>query len=46
MPGKRIHDLVHGLFQNIPSGVGSKRKDLRLAPKELSRVWKKGPVDS
>lgn len=30
------------LFQNIPSGVGSKRKDLKLASKELSRVMEKG----
>jgi tRNA-splicing ligase RtcB (3'-phosphate/5'-hydroxy nucleic acid ligase) len=33
---------VAALFQNIPSGVGSKRKDLKLAPKELSRVLEKG----
>jgi tRNA-splicing ligase RtcB (3'-phosphate/5'-hydroxy nucleic acid ligase) len=33
---------VTALFQNIPSGVGSKRKDLKLAPKELSRVMEKG----
>ena len=39
---KRIHDLVTALFRNIPSGVGSKRKDLRLTPKELSRVLQKG----
>ena len=39
---KKIHDIVHGLFRNIPSGVGSTRKDLRLAPKELSRVLEKG----
>lgn len=30
------------LFRNIPSGVGSKRKDLKLAPRELSRVLEKG----
>jgi tRNA-splicing ligase RtcB len=39
---KRIHDLLTALFRNIPSGVGSKRKDLRLTPKELSRVLEKG----
>ena len=39
---KRIHDLVTALFRNIPSGVGSKSKDLRLTPKELSRVLQKG----
>jgi tRNA-splicing ligase RtcB len=39
---KKIHDIVHALFRNIPSGVGSTRKDLRLAPKELSGVLEKG----
>ena len=39
---RRIHDLLTTLFRNIPSGVGSKRKDLRLTPKELSRVLQKG----
>jgi tRNA-splicing ligase RtcB len=39
---KKSHDIVHGLFRNIPSGVGSTRKDLKLAPKELSRVLEKG----
>ena len=39
---KKIHDIVHSLFRNIPSGVGSTRKDLRLSPKELSRVLEKG----
>ena len=38
----RIHDLLTTLFRNIPSGVGSKRKDLRLTTKELSRVLEKG----
>jgi tRNA-splicing ligase RtcB (3'-phosphate/5'-hydroxy nucleic acid ligase) len=33
---------VTALFQNIPSGVGSKRKDLKLGQKELSRVLRKG----
>jgi tRNA-splicing ligase RtcB (3'-phosphate/5'-hydroxy nucleic acid ligase) len=41
---KKIHDIVHGLFRNIPSGVGSTRKDLRLAPKELSGVLEKGAL--
>jgi tRNA-splicing ligase RtcB len=39
---KKIQDIVHALFRNIPSGVGSTRKDLRLTPKELSRVLEKG----
>jgi tRNA-splicing ligase RtcB len=39
---KVIHQLVDALFRNIPSGVGSHRKDLKLDPKELSRVLEKG----
>jgi len=39
---KLIHQLVDALFRNIPSGVGSHRKDLKLDPKELSRVLEKG----
>jgi tRNA-splicing ligase RtcB len=39
---KKIHDLVDALFVNIPSGVGSRRKDLKLNPKELAKVLKKG----
>jgi tRNA-splicing ligase RtcB len=39
---EKIHDLVDTLFVNIPSGVGSHRKDLRLNPKELAKVLKKG----
>ena len=34
--------LADSLFLNIPSGVGSKRKDLRLGKKELSQVLMKG----
>jgi tRNA-splicing ligase RtcB (3'-phosphate/5'-hydroxy nucleic acid ligase) len=37
-----IRKLVDGLFGNIPSGVGSKRKDLRLSHKELEKVLTKG----
>jgi len=37
-----IRKLVDGLFGNIPSGVGSKRKDLRLSHKELQKVLAKG----
>lgn len=33
---------MNALFQNIPAGVGSKRKDLKLNPDELSRVMVKG----
>ena len=37
-----IKKLVDGLFGNIPSGVGSKRKDLRLSQQELQKVLAKG----
>src|SRR5881628_2404217 len=33
-----MKDLVTDLFRNVPSGVGSHRKDLRLDVKELRRV--------
>jgi tRNA-splicing ligase RtcB len=38
----QIRKLVDGLFGNIPSGVGSKRKDLRLSQQELQKVLAKG----
>ena len=38
----QIKKLVDGLFGNIPSGVGSKRKDLRLSQQELQKVLAKG----
>jgi len=34
--------LVDGLFGNIPSGVGSKRKDFKLEKKELQKVLQQG----
>ena len=37
-----IRKLVDLLFNNIPSGVGSKRKDLRLSKSELRNVLVKG----
>jgi tRNA-splicing ligase RtcB len=37
-----IRNLVEALFRNIPSGVGSKRKDLRLSKAELKKVLAKG----
>ena len=37
-----IKKLVDQLFNNIPSGVGSKRKDLRLSQKELEKVLATG----
>ena len=38
----KTHKIVDTLFRNIPSGVGSCRKDLKLGPKELSKVFKDG----
>jgi len=38
----KIYDIVNALFANIPSGVGSRRKDLKLNPKELAEVLRKG----
>jgi tRNA-splicing ligase RtcB len=37
-----MRELVDGLFRNIPSGVGSHRKDLRLSETELQQVLKHG----
>ena len=37
-----IRKLVETLFRNIPAGVGSKRKDLRLSKAELKKVLVKG----
>jgi len=38
----RMRELVEALFVNIPSGVGSHRKDLKLNREEERRVLKKG----
>jgi len=38
----RLKDLADALFRNIPSGVGSRRKDLRLTQKELRKVLAEG----
>ncbi len=38
----RIEDLVEALFVNIPSGVGSHRKDLKLKRDEQRQVLRKG----
>jgi len=37
----KIHELVHGLFQNIPCGVGSSGR-LKLSQKDLKRVLECG----
>ncbi len=34
--------LIKALFQNIPSGIGSKRKDFRISAKQMNNVLKKG----
>ena len=38
----QMKKLVDSLFNNIPSGVGSKRKDLRLSHAELKKVLVRG----
>jgi len=38
----KIPDLVAGLFQNVPCGIGSRRKDLRLSHKDEVRVLERG----
>jgi tRNA-splicing ligase RtcB len=38
----RIKEIIDNLFTNIPSGLGSRRKDLKLSKDELKRVLKKG----
>ena len=37
-----IPELVNALFRNIPFGVGSQRKDLKLSGKQLDNVLAKG----
>lgn len=39
---EQIRVLVDTLFRNIPSGVGSHRKDLKLSSQELGRVCTEG----
>ena len=39
---KHVPDLVQLLFTNIPSGVGSRRKDIKLNEKELKKVLRNG----
>ena len=34
----RIKEIVQALFRNIPSGVGSRRKDFRLSPQDQEKV--------
>ena len=37
-----MRDLVEGLFRNIPSGVGSHRRDVKLSQHELRHVLERG----
>lgn len=38
----RVKELVDNLYINIPSGLGSRRKDLKLSKDELKKVLRKG----
>jgi tRNA-splicing ligase RtcB (3'-phosphate/5'-hydroxy nucleic acid ligase) len=38
----RVKDIVEALFRNIPSGVGSHRKDLRLSSRDQEKVLASG----
>ena len=38
----RVPALVHGLFRNIPSGVGKSRKDLKLSRDDARRMTARG----
>ena len=40
--GAKINDIIDRLFINIPSGVGSHRKDLKLGRRDLEKVLAKG----
>jgi len=37
-----MRNLAEGLFRNIPSGVGSHRKDFKLSQQDLRRVLARG----
>ena len=39
---ERMGDLVRALFRNIPSGVGSARRDVKLSHAEVKRVLDRG----
>jgi tRNA-splicing ligase RtcB len=38
----QMKEIVEALFRNIPSGVGSHRKDLKLSPKDREKVLLQG----
>ena len=39
-----VESLINGLFKNIPSGVGSSRKDIKLSNQELRKVMRNGAL--
>ncbi len=39
---RRLPDIIDGLFLNIPSGIGSRRSDLKLSENELKKVLQRG----
>ena len=39
---RKTEDIIEGLHHNIPSGVGSRRRDLKLSGSDLKRVLQKG----
>ncbi|MBN1421778.1 MAG: RtcB family protein, partial [Planctomycetes bacterium] len=38
----KLEDLTAGMFRNIPTGVGSRRKDLKLGPAECRKAAEEG----
>jgi tRNA-splicing ligase RtcB len=38
----QIREIVEALFRNIPSGVGSHRKDFKLSPRDQEKVLQQG----
>jgi tRNA-splicing ligase RtcB (3'-phosphate/5'-hydroxy nucleic acid ligase) len=38
----KMKEIVDALFRNIPSGVGSHRKDFKLSPKDQEKVLQQG----
>lgn len=42
--GPRMTELVDALFRNIPSGIGSSRRDVSLSHEELRRVLDQGAL--
>ena len=38
----RVKDIIDSLYEHIPSGLGSHRKDLKLSKDELKKVLRKG----